>query len=89
MWHMLFDGKPWFRPKTHGIGSGLPIAWQGWVLVLSYLLAIMGLAVLAERVRGYALAGVILLMLLATGILLAVSWARTEGGWRCRWGEDD
>ena len=26
------DGPDWFAPKRYGYGSGMPIAWQGWVL---------------------------------------------------------
>ena len=27
------DGA-WFAPKRYGFGAGLPIAWQGWALLL-------------------------------------------------------
>ena len=26
MLHLLFDDRPWFRPKSRGYGTGLPIA---------------------------------------------------------------
>ncbi len=29
--------KPWFRAKKYGYGWGLPVTWQGWVVLLGYL----------------------------------------------------
>lgn len=89
MLHLFFDGKPWFLPKRHGYGAGLPVAWQGWVLLLSYTAAIMGLGVLAPTVRGLELAAVILVMVVLTVAFVMVAKARTEGGWRWRHGKDD
>jgi len=88
MLHWILDRRPWFLPKRFGYGAGWPIAPQGWVLLASYLAGIVGLAVLAERSGGNALAGVAALMALLTAILVAVSKARTRGEWRWRWGED-
>jgi hypothetical protein len=89
MLHLLFDPKPWFAERRFGYGAGVPIAWQGWALLLSYFAALTGLAVLAERTRGEALIGVTAGMLLLTTVLLVIAKARTRGGWRWRWGEDD
>lgn len=30
--------KPWFSRKKQGIGWGLPVTWQGWTVLLSYIL---------------------------------------------------
>lgn len=27
----------WFPVKSHGIGWGLPVTWQGWMVLASYL----------------------------------------------------
>ena len=89
MLHLFFDGKPWFRVKRVGYGAGLPIAWQGWVLMLSYLAAFLGLAVLAERTRGMALAGVIVGILLLTAVFIGIARARSDAEWRWRSGEND
>ena len=89
MLHLFFDRSPWFSVKRVGYGAGLPIAWQGWVLLLSYMGAMIGLAVVAERVRGIELAGVIALMLAVTAVLVAVVRARTDGEWRWRSGGGD
>lgn len=88
MWHVLFDRKPWFRQKSYGYGAGLPIAWQGWVLMLSYVGAVLGLALLAQEASGARVAGVIALIALLSTIFLLIVKKRTEGGWKWRWGGD-
>lgn len=87
MWHLFSDTKPWFRPKSFGYGAGLPITWQGWLVTLCYLAAVIGLGLLAEGKSGPALVGVITLILLLSVIFVLIAKARTEGGWR--WREDD
>ena len=37
MLHLFLDNRPWFRPKSRGYGTGLPIAWQGWVLMAAHI----------------------------------------------------
>ena len=88
MLHLFLDPKPWFDQKRYGYGAGRPIAWQGWVVLLSYIAAFLGLAVMAGRTRGEALAGVIVGMVLLTVALALVTKARTRGGWQWRRGED-
>ena len=89
MLHLFLDDKPWFAQKRYGYGAGMPIAWQGWAVLLSYIAAFTGLAALAARAHGEALAGVIAGMVLLTAVLVAVTKARTRDGWQWRWGEDD
>ena len=48
MLHLLFDDRPWFRPKKRGYGAGLPIAWQGWALLLAHIALITGIAMLGQ-----------------------------------------
>lgn len=44
----------WFPAKRHGWGWGPPVAWQGWVVLIAYLvLMILG----AESWRGHMLHG--------------------------------
>ena len=31
---MSDDGPEWFAPKRYGYGAGLPIAWQGWAVIV-------------------------------------------------------
>ena len=34
-------GKPWFPRKKYGVGWGLPVTWQGWVVLILYILMSM------------------------------------------------
>lgn len=37
----MTDKHGWFAPKKYGYGSGLPTAWQGWAVTLTYVAATM------------------------------------------------
>ena len=37
---IIFMKKPWFRAKKYGLGWGLPVTWQGWVVLIAYLVFI-------------------------------------------------
>lgn len=82
MLHLLFEKGPWFRAKRYGYGAGLPFKWQGWVLMLTHMALVIGFAVaLGERPM------VALPLILLAGIApLPIYAARTEGGWKWRWG---
>ena len=32
----------WFPAKKYGYGWGFPITWQGWIVLLSYILLVVG-----------------------------------------------
>ena len=80
MLHILLDKRPWFRAKAHGYGTGLPIAWQGWLFLALHIALIAGLAVLL-RERPALMTIAIVLAALAP---MPIYRARTEGGWRWR-----
>ena len=80
MLHLLFDDRPWFRPKSRGYGTGLPIVWQGWVLLSAHIALIAGLAVLLQG-RPVLMTIAVILAALAP---MPIYRARTEGGWRWR-----
>ena len=71
----------WFRAKRYGWGWGLPLCWEGWVVMgvwLAGLVAIVGL--LEEPERGVA-------VLLESVVLVAICWWKGEPA-RWRWGGD-
>ena len=79
------NGPEWFAPKGHGYGSGLPIAWQGWAVLIGYLALVFALTPLASR---SLLTHFSLVMALTAG-LVVICRKTTRGGWRWRWGDKD
>ncbi|MEQ1538753.1 MAG: hypothetical protein ABL928_07500 [Sphingorhabdus sp.] len=82
MLHHFLDKGPWFRAKRFGYGSGLPFKWQGWVLLLSHIAVIIGVVVLVQDKPTVFT----LLVLLIALVPMPIYAARTEGGWKWRWG---
>ena len=74
----------WFVPKRYGLGAGLPISWQGWLVLLIYLAAFAGAFLLFGETNPATYAVIVI----ATAILLVVAARTTRGGWRWRWGKD-
>jgi hypothetical protein len=82
--------KPWFRPKRFGYGAGLPLCWQGWALMLSPVIVAVPLGFLSAQLWGAtyrAPVTIISLLVLLLPVML-IARAKTEGGWRWRWGDD-
>ena len=78
-------GKPWFRVKRYGFGAGLPCSWEGWALVIGFLVIVFSSgAAFAARNPGLHLG----LVLASTAIVLVVSWRKSDGPWKWRWGRD-
>lgn len=79
----------WFAPKRYGYGAGLPITWQGWLLVTGWLASLLGIAALLhDGTRGSELAGAVL-GVVSTGIFIVLTASHTRGGWKWRWGQHD
>lgn len=81
----MTDGPEWFAPKRYGFGAGLPIAWQGWAVLLVYAGLLFGATILLLD-KPVALLAVALPLTL---ILLLIAARTTRGGWRWRWGKRD
>jgi hypothetical protein len=77
---LMMGNDPWFRAKRFDYGAGLPFKWQGWVLLLTHMALIIGLAFLLAD-RPMLMLPLVLLVALAPMPLYA---ARTEGGWKWR-----
>lgn len=75
----------WFAPKRFGLGAGLPIAWQGWAVLGTYLAALAACLWLLGGDNSAALA----IMLPVTALMIVITWRTTRGGWRWRWGTED
>ena len=81
---MANDGPEWFAPKRVGYGAGLPIAWQGW-LVLGLFMAGTLWATIALGKRPMTLLGVIVPLVV---VMLVITAKTTRGGWRWRSGRE-
>lgn len=75
----------WFESKRYGLGAGLPIAWQGWVLTLAYVAAVLGTAFVFAQKPLIVLS----IVLPLTALFLLIAARTTRGGWRWRWGEKE
>lgn len=88
MLHKFFEPGDWFAPKKIGYGAGLPIAWQGWVLLMAYIVVMSGFGF----ATGSGDIGTIVIaasgMVVATLLFLWIAKSRTQGGWRWRNGGD-
>ena len=75
--------QAWFPAKRFGWGWGIPLRWQGWVVLLAWIGALaVGATFLAPKGRGVYL----LFLLGMTAALLAICYAKGESpSWR--WGE--
>lgn len=84
MLHKFFEPGDWFAPKKYGYGAGLPIAWQGWVLLLGYIGFVLGLGLfVASFGEIWPLISVGLIMLSTIPFMMIVK-RRTKGGWKWR-----
>jgi hypothetical protein len=81
----MSDDPEWFAPKRFGYGAGRPIRWQGWALLIAYIV-LVGLASLLLR---YSLVGTVSVLVMLTATFMVISARTTRGGWRWRWGEKD
>lgn len=80
MLHLVMRKGPWFRPKRHGYGAGLPILWEGWFFLALHMAMIGGVAVLLHG-RPAAMAIAVILASLAP---IPLYRTKTEGRWRWR-----
>ncbi len=70
--------RAWFAAKTFGFGSGWPIAWQGWAVVVGF---IAGMVLSGGYLTGWPR---VLAFLGLTAALVLICSQTTEGGWRWR-----
>jgi hypothetical protein len=78
----------WFKPKRYGLGAR-PSTWEGWTLSLGYVLALFGVAAVFGAGDGRHPFAFVAMSAALTIIFVVVSWLKTEGGWRWRWGDDE
>ncbi|WP_324698271.1 hypothetical protein ACLIMP_06495 [Novosphingobium aerophilum] len=89
MMHESTKDGAWFAPKRFGYGAGVPIAWQGWALLLLYVASVAGIALLNRAGTTGARMAALALFLLVTGLFVVIAAKRTRGGWKWRSGKRD
>lgn len=79
------DRDIWFPAKRYGWGWGLPVAWQGWVVLAIYLVLLF---VGVDEFRRTENPMFFAYLVLITAGLIAICWTKGETP-RWRWGQDD
>ena len=77
--------KIWFPAKKYGYGWGLPITWQGWLVLMAYLLLIIiGILILINNPS--EIGAFRIYVLLFTIVFIFICWKKGEKpAWR--WGD--
>ncbi|MEO5810181.1 MAG: hypothetical protein ABIR51_09040 [Sphingomicrobium sp.] len=81
----MSDRPEWFAPRRYGLGTGLPISWQGWVVSLAFIF-LLGLAYYLFGNNDLRALAIVVPAIL--GYVLIAVWT-TKGGWRWRWGGEE
>ena len=80
MLHMFLDDRPWFRPKRFGYGAGLPMAWQGWAMLVAHMAVIGGIIMLFANQP----VTMVVASLIAAAAPIPIYRVKTKGGWHWR-----
>ncbi|MPT46978.1 MAG: hypothetical protein E2598_00975 [Sphingobium sp.] len=81
------QSQPWFSHKKRGYGAGLPITWQGWVAILSYVLLVTVASIAPIFVFNSSVIALVvglICIVLVTVPFLIICARKTDGGWRWR-----
>lgn len=68
----------WFAAKKHGYGAGLPITWQGWLLLALFVISVLLFTIYFSGF--YRIAGIFG----SAVIVCIIAYYKTKGGWRWR-----
>ena len=79
------DDGAWFAAKRFGYGAGLPLTWQGWLVLVLHIAA---MAAVAAHFHHRGPVGAIYVGITAL-LPLPLYAAKTRGGWKWRPGRGD
>jgi len=78
----LSEDKAWFRSRKFGIGWALHKSWQGWLMLVAYLLLLgLGAGLLKER---RAAGFFVYAAMLTAGALWICWWKGEPSRWRAK-----
>jgi hypothetical protein len=74
----------WFRAKRYGWGWGLPLTWEGWVVLVVWLSAFLSVV---RSLRGpqHRVEHVLFVIGMIMALLIVCYWKGEPGRWR--WGD--
>jgi hypothetical protein len=75
----------WFPAMKYGVGWGLPVTWQGWAVLLSYI-ALLLLGGLFIGKSTFLIIPFVIYVFILSGIFLYVCWKKGEKP-DVRWGK--
>ena len=74
----------WFRAKRYGWGWGLPVTWQGWIVLVAFIaLIIAGRFLFPPKEQTGAFVSYLLALI---ALFVAICWVKGEPP-RWRWGK--
>jgi hypothetical protein len=83
---MPIEPTYWFPAKRYGWGWGLPMTWQGWLVLAAFVvLVVAGIFLFPPR---KAMAAYIVYLIVLNALLIGICWLKGEPP-RWRWGDDD
>ena len=68
----MSEGPEWFAPKRYGLGTGLPIRWQGWALLIGFGAAVLAAAIVVAVIYGLGFLFAGLLVFIPLAILISL-----------------
>jgi hypothetical protein len=81
----------WFKPKRYGYGA-TPATWQGWAVTAAGAAVVVAATTVMASVENPYSASVWIPCALAAGSVVVwmviVSYRKSEGEWRWRWGSE-
>ncbi len=83
---MQTGARYWFRAKRYGWGWGLPMTWQGWLVLVAFIALVAAGAVLFPPRMMFA--AYLLYIAILCIALVGVCWLKGEPP-RWRWGDDE
>lgn len=75
----------WFPAMKYGVGWGLPITWQGWAVLLTYIVLLL-LGGLFIKKSPFLVIPFVIYVFILSGILLYICWKKGEKT-DIRWGK--
>jgi hypothetical protein len=70
------DRNDWFRAKRFGWGWGPPSSWQGWVVLVAYLVLVVGGIPLVQATKGDLV--YVVYTMVCTVTLLVLCWLKGD-----------